>query len=133
MAIVLSTMNGTATSCATAAMVSRSSTSPRGLPIVSPKNALVFGWVAARHWSGSFGSATKETSMPSFGKLWRSRLSVPPYRLELATMWSPASATLVSAPVVAACPDASSSAPTPPSSAASRCSTTSCVGLMMRV
>ena len=33
-------------------------------------------FVAARHCSGSLGSATKLTAMPSLGKLWRSRLSV---------------------------------------------------------
>ncbi|CPU66715.1 Uncharacterised protein [Mycobacteroides abscessus] len=58
---------------------------------------------------------------------------MPPYRLGEATTWSPVSATLRIANVVAACPDARSSAPTPPSSEAMRFSTTSCVGLPMRV
>ena len=40
---VLSTISGSSCSCAIAATVSMSSTFPAGLPIVSPKNALVFG------------------------------------------------------------------------------------------
>lgn len=48
-------------------------------------------------------------------------------------MWSPAPAMLSTAKVSAACPEATSSAAVPPSSAATRSSTTLCVGLMMRV
>ena len=40
---VLSTISGSSCSCATDATASMSSTLPAGLPIVSPKNALVFG------------------------------------------------------------------------------------------
>jgi hypothetical protein len=60
-------------------------------------------------------------------------LYVPPYRLGLDTMWSPASATLRIASVSAAWPLATRRAATPPSSAAMRSSTTACVGFMMRV
>jgi len=105
----------------------------RGLEIVSPKNALVFGCTAARHCSISSGSSTKDTVMPSFGSVVVNRLYVPPYRLGLATMWSPDSAMLRIAMVVAAIPEESSNAATPPSRAATRCSTTSHVGFMMRV
>ena len=58
---------------------------------------------------------------------------MPPYSDGLATMWSPASAMLRMASVSAAWPDETSSAPTPPSRSAMRFSTTSCVGLPMRV
>ena len=71
--------------------------------------------------------------MPNFGSVYLKRLTVPPYSAGLATMWSPASATLRMARVSAAWPDATSNAPTPPSSAAIRCSTASCVGFMIRV
>ncbi len=47
-------------------------------------------------------------------------------------MWSPAPAMLSTAYVSAACPEDTSSAPVPPSSAAMRCSTTSFVGFMIR-
>ena len=40
---VLSTISGSSCSCAMAATASMSSTFPPGLPIVSPKNAFVFG------------------------------------------------------------------------------------------
>ncbi len=48
-------------------------------------------------------------------------------------MWSPACAMLSTAKVEADCPEATSSAPVPPSRAAMRSSTTACVGFMMRV
>ena len=71
--------------------------------------------------------------MPNFGSVCFSRLKVPPYSDGLATMWSPASATLRKASVSEAWPLDTSSAPTPPSSEAIRCSTASCVGFMIRV
>ena len=43
---------------------SMSRTSLRGLARVSPKNAPVVGRLASRHWSRSWGSSTKVTSMP---------------------------------------------------------------------
>ena len=52
---VLSTISGSSCSCAIDASVSMSSTLPAGLPIVSPKNALVFARTALRHASGSSG------------------------------------------------------------------------------
>ena len=58
---------------------------------------------------------------------------MPPYRLGLATMCDPVSATFSRASSSADCPDAVSSPPTPPSSDASRFSTTSVVGFMIRV
>ena len=48
-------------------------------------------------------------------------------------MCEPVSATFSRASVSADCPEAVSSAPTPPSSDASRFSTTSVVGFMIRV
>ncbi len=53
---VLSTISGISCSCAMAATVSMSSTLPAGLPIVSPKNALVLARTACRHAFGSSGS-----------------------------------------------------------------------------
>jgi hypothetical protein len=46
-----------------------SSTSNLGFEIVSAKNALVFGFTAARQESRSSGFATKLTSIPNFGKV----------------------------------------------------------------
>ena len=48
-------------------------------------------------------------------------------------MWSPASAMFRMASVSADCPEATSSAPTPPSREAIRSSTTAWVGFMIRV
>ena len=52
---VLSTISGSSRSCAIAATVSMSSTLPPGLPIVSPKKALVLSRTAAFHASGIVG------------------------------------------------------------------------------
>ena len=69
MATVLSTTSGMPYSCATLAMPSMSRMSFFGFAIVSPKNALVLGRIAAFHCSRSSGSSTNETSMPSFGNV----------------------------------------------------------------
>ena len=53
---VLSTSSGAPCSCARRASASMSSTLPPGLPIVSPKNAFVFGRTAAFHASRLSGS-----------------------------------------------------------------------------
>ena len=58
---------------------------------------------------------------------------MPPYRLLAEITWSPAPAMFKMENVTAAEPDAKARAPTPPSSAAMRCSKTSFVGFMMRV
>ena len=61
------------------------------------------------------------------------RFQVPPYRsVELMTL-SPTRARFWSAKAEAAWPDDRASAATPPSSAATRCSSTSLVGFMIRV
>ena len=74
---VLSTISGSSCSCAIAATASMSSTLPAGLPIVSPKNAFVFGRTARRHASGSSGSTQVSSTL-----ILRSRclswLTVPP-------------------------------------------------------
>jgi hypothetical protein len=77
-AMVLSTTSGTPTSWATPATPSMSSTSALGLAMVSAKNALVFGCTAARQASRSAWSSTKVTWMPSLGKVYFRRLTVPP-------------------------------------------------------
>lgn len=66
---MLSTINGTPARWATAAMPGMSKTTLEGLAMVSPKNALVFGRTAAAHCSRSSGSSTKDTSIPSLGRL----------------------------------------------------------------
>jgi hypothetical protein len=58
---------------------------------------------------------------------------VPPYSVLEETMLSPASAMVWIAAVMAAMPEAMASAAMPPSIAATRFSSTSCVGFMMRV
>jgi hypothetical protein len=58
---------------------------------------------------------------------------VPPYSEAEATTWLPASAMFRIASVSAAWPLATASAATPPSSEATRCSSASCVGFMIRV
>jgi hypothetical protein len=55
-----------------------SSTFPNGLPMLSPKKALVRGVAAARQASRSSGSSTKVTAMPRSVKVWESRVWVPP-------------------------------------------------------
>ena len=75
---VLSTTRGSSCSCAIDARASMSSTLPPGLPIVSPKNAFVFGWTAWRHASGSSGS-TQVTSMLSLRSRCLNWFTVPPY------------------------------------------------------
>jgi hypothetical protein len=76
-AAVLSTMNGTPASRATAATAAMSITLMAGLPSVSEKIALVLGLRALRKFSGSSGS-TRVASMPSFLKLTASIVYVPP-------------------------------------------------------
>jgi hypothetical protein len=58
---------------------------------------------------------------------------VPPYRDDALTSSSPAFKIVAIARVSAAWPEATASAPTPPSRAASRFSKTSLVGFMIRV
>jgi len=93
-ASVLSMISGTPTSWATPATPEMSSTSFLGLPIDSPKNALVFGLAAERQASRSSASSTKVKSMPSLRSEWWNRLNVPPYSEAEATTWSPAPAML---------------------------------------
>ena len=49
-----------------------------GLEIVSAKNSFVLGRTAARQESRSLVFSTKDTSMPNFGRVYFSRLKVPP-------------------------------------------------------
>ena len=57
---------------------------------------------------------------------------VPPYRVEMATMWSPWEHSAYTAAVMAAMPLAKHTAARPPSKAAMRFSSTSTVGFSMR-
>lgn len=74
---VLSTISGRSWPWAMDASVWMSRTLPPGLPIVSPKNALVFGRTAAFQASGSSGSAQLSSTF-----IFRNRclnwLTVPP-------------------------------------------------------
>ena len=101
--------------------------------MVSPKKAMVRSSASAAQAAGSPGSATNRVWIPSRGRVWVSRFVVPPYSEGEATMLSPAPPSVRKVRVVAACPDDVSSAPTPPSRAAIRCSTMSLVGLVSRV
>ena len=68
----------------------------------------------------------REKPMPSWPTL-------PPYSVEAATMWSPAFRMASSAVICAAMPVAQASAARPPSSDATRSSSTATVGLLMRL
>ena len=129
---VLSTSSGMPASCAIPASAGMSSTSRPGLPIVSPITSRVLGRSAARKPSRSRG-LTKVVVMPKRGSVCASRLIVPPYRDAEATMWSPAPSSVAMATCIAAMPLAVQTAPTPPSSAARRSSSTATVGLEMRL
>ena len=131
MANVLSTTRGSSCSWAIDASASMSSTLPAGLPIVSPKNALVFGLTACRHTSGSSGS-TQVTSTFILRSRCLNWLTVPPYNAEEETTWSPGSSSVNSAAAWAAMPLANATPPAPPSRLATRSSNTAIVGFMMR-
>ena len=88
--------------------------------------------VARAKASGSAGS-TKRTSIPWSRSVLANRFQVPPYRLVELTTLSPTRARFCTASADAACPDDTASAAAPPSSAATRFSSTSAVGFMMRV
>ena len=88
---VLSIISGTPASWAILATFSISKTFKLGFPIVSAKIAFVFSVIAERKFSGSFGS-TNLTLIPYFGRVTANKLYVPPYKLEAATISSPASA-----------------------------------------
>ena len=59
-------------------------------------------------------------------------LTVPPYRADDETTWSPGSRSVNSAAACAAIPLANATAPAPPSRFATRSSKTATVGFMMR-
>ena len=128
---VLSTTSGSSCSCAIAATVSMSSTLPPGLPIVSAKNAFVFGRTACRHASGSSGS-TQVTSLPSLRSRCLNWFTVPPYSADDDTTWSPGSSSVNSAAACAARPLANATPPAAPSRLATRSSNTATVGFMIR-
>ena len=109
---VLSTISGRSWSWATAASASMSRTLPAGLPIVSPKNALVFARTAPRHASRSSGSTQVSLTL-SLRSRCLSWFTVPPYNADDATTWSPGSSSVNSAAACAAIPLAKATAPTP--------------------
>ena len=71
--------------------------------------------------------------MPWSFSVLANRFQVPPYRSVDATILSPILARFCTAIAVAAWPDATASAATPPSNAATRFSSASCVGFISRV
>ena len=105
---------------------------PRGLPIVSPYSARVFGVIAASHAAKSRGSH-KVTFNESFCSVCLNWVTVPPYRWEEATISSPGESSVISVMNCAAMPLATTSAPVAPSNDASLSSSTAVVGLLMRV
>ena len=131
-ATVLSTTRGTPTSCAMSAMRRTSRTVASGFVIDSAKNSRVSGRAAARQPSKSSWS-TNVTSMPKSASESSSRSIVPPYSCLAATTWCPREASARIAAAVAACPEATATAARPPSSFAMRSSSTSCVGLALRL
>jgi len=74
---VLSTIRGMSCSWAMVATASMSSTFPPGLPMVSPKSALVFGRIAERQASRSSGS-TQVSSTLSLRSMCLNWLTDPP-------------------------------------------------------
>ena len=60
-----------------AAIFSMSRISSLGLPMLSTKNALVLSLMADSHAGRSLGE-TYFTKIPSLGKVWVNRLTVPP-------------------------------------------------------
>ena len=71
--------------------------------------------------------------MPSFANVCVNSVQVPPYRLLAEMKFCPACTIVSSAAVMAAWPLANASPAAPPSSAASRFSSTSVVGFIRRV
>ena len=133
MAKVLSTKTGTGSfrELAAATTAGTSATSTSGLPMVSTYQSLVFSLVAATKASMSLFS-TKVVSTPRSPRVCRKMFQVPPYRESEATMWSPAPTILVRAKISAAWPEATATAPVPPSMAATRAATASGVVLVRR-
>ena len=129
---VQSSISGTCAFLPISATAATSITSRPGLPITSPKMIFVFGWIAASMAARSSG-ATKVVVMPKRGRVFSRRLMLAPYMREEATIWSPDEQMVITAVVSAAMPDAVAVAATPPSSAATRCSSTATVGFEMRV
>jgi len=117
---------------ASAEIAFKSKISNLGFPKLSAKKTRVFAWVALPKFSGFEGS-TNVVVIPSLGKVTLNKLYVPPYKLLDATIWSPAFSKTNNAVAIAAVPEAVTTAPMPPSSAASRCSKISLVGLFKRV
>ena len=128
---VASTTSGSPAAWATSATFGTSSTSNPGLPRISPKTSRVFGLMASPNACGRRGS-TNVVSTPNRGSVYSSRLWVPPYSERDATMCSPAPSNVATAKCVAACPLAVAMAPTPPSNALTRSSSTALVGLDRR-
>ena len=131
-ATVLSTMSGTPWECATAASSATSQTLPAGLPTVSQYTAMVFSSIR-RSMSAGASDAAKRTVMPERGSTCENKVWVVPYNCGTETMLRPISAKQSMALCKAACPELRHSAPTPPSSAAMRRSSTATVGLLMRL
>ena len=128
---VLSMMSGTPCAWATSATAAMSSTTMLGLPKLSAYTARVLGRMAAAKASGWVAS-TKVVSMPNLARLTASMVTEPPYKAPAATTWSPACKMVMSAMVSAAMPEALATAARPPSSAATRSSSTATVGLLRR-
>ena len=130
-ATVLSTIKGTPWAWATSATPAMSSTCKLGLPRDSANTARVLTCMAAATALRSLAS-TKVHSMPNLRRFTASKLTVPPYKADAATTWSPACSKVVKAMVSAAMPLAEASPARPPSKAATRSSRAATVGLDRR-
>ena len=131
-AAVLSMISGTPILRPSAATSAIGKTLSFGFGSVSAYQQRVRSSVARTKFSGSDGS-TKRTSIPNDFSVFAKRFQVPPYRSVDDTMLSPASHRFSTQKLVAAWPEPSARPATPPSIAATRFSSTSTVGFMMRV
>mmetsp|Transcript_13807 Transcript_13807/g.33267 ORF Transcript_13807/g.33267 Transcript_13807/m.33267 type:complete len:387 (-) Transcript_13807:250-1410(-) len=129
---VLSQMMGMPCRSATALSALKSGTENLGLPMVSTYSALVLLSMSASKLSGS-SSLANLTLMPRRGRVTLNWLKVPPYSDGVDTRLSPWQQMVVMARNCADMPEETATAPTPPSSAATRFSNTSLVGFMMRL
>ena len=78
--------------------------------------AFVFSLIAFLKFSGHL--ITNTVFMPYLGSVIENKLYVPPYKVLAETISSPVPAIFITAQVIAAEPEATAKAPTPPSNAA---------------
>jgi hypothetical protein len=132
-AIVLSTNNGTPWACATPATAATSVTNRHGLLGVSTHTSRVRASICSSQARGSAGSSTnRNTTLQCSGKIVAACLYPSPKTFRLVTTLSPGRAS-VKIRLNSACePEPAVTAPSPPSSEASRSSNMLTVGVLLR-